>query len=389
MSERPHCGPTAIVTAGPCVHRHMRAQLHLLRLLPAAAFIIVGNTEVAADASTTVQLFDDFTAAFDKVYESRLERASRFAIFSDNVVRVAAMNAADPHAVYSALTPWADMSPEEYSQMHGLLSRASAGPMSADPGLPCQFSGQGKAPNLFPTAPPASSLDYVAQGATVAVKNQGKCGSCWAHATTAVVEARMKLDTGNITSLSEQYLLDCDSARVCKGCCGGLPERALQWLAGDSGGLPGEGQGIAGEAAYPYASASGTDPTSGRCNHAPPLVAKLRGFGVLASPSAASVVSASTQYGVLASTIDAHVLQFYKSGIITNFQNCSASNHAVAIVGYGTEGGVDFLKVRNSYGTQFGEDGYFRIARQAGQAAPGCGLYGCVIAGTAGPAAAQ
>ena len=118
----------------------------------------------------------------------------------------------------------------------------------------------------------------------------------WAHASTAVVEARMKIDTGNISSLSEQFLLDCDPARVCQGCCGGLSERALQWLAGDSGGLPREGQGIASEAAYPYVSQTGTDPTAGHCNHSPPVVAKLRGFGVLASPSDASVVSAATQY---------------------------------------------------------------------------------------------
>ena len=81
------------------------------------------------------------------------------------------------------------------------------------------------------------------------VKNQGKCGSCWAHATTAVVEARLKLDTGNTTSLSEQFLLDCDKSRGCKGCCGGLSEDALQWLAGDSG-AAGTGKGIASEAAY-------------------------------------------------------------------------------------------------------------------------------------------
>jgi cathepsin L len=196
------------------------------------------------------------------------------------------------------------------------------------------------------------------------------------------MEARMKLDTGNITALSEQYLLDCNTARACQGCCGGLSERALQWLAGDSGGLPGEGQGIASEAAYPYVSESGNDPTSGQCNHAAPLVAKLKGFGMLASPSAESVVSAATQYGVLATSMDAHALQFYKSGIITNSQNCSNSDHAVAVVGYGTEGGVDFLKVRNSYGTQFGESGYFRISRQA---ADDCGLYSCVVAGTSGP----
>ena len=82
----------------------------------------------------------------------------------------------------------------------------------------------------FPNYETQASLDYVALGATVAVKNQGKCGSCWVHATTAVVEGRLKIDTGNTTSLSEQYLMDCDTTRVCNGCCGGLPERTLNGL---------------------------------------------------------------------------------------------------------------------------------------------------------------
>ena len=101
-------------------------------------------------------------------------------------------------------------------------------------------------------------------GATVAVKDQGNCSSCWAHATTAVVEGRLKLDTGNITSLSEQYLLDCDKSRVCSGCCGGLSEDSMQWLAGESGAATGEGPGISSEEAYPYTSASGTDPTESK-----------------------------------------------------------------------------------------------------------------------------
>ncbi len=351
--------------------------------------LAVSRTVVAAAATpraATDALFDTFAARFGKSYSSASDEQAARAVFAENVRRAAQMSAADPHAAFSPLTPHADLTREEYSRMHGLARPDRTG-VGVDPGLPCQFTGKGVVPTLTPTAAPLKSLDYVARGATAPIKNQGKCGSCWAHASTAVAEARMKLDTGNITALSVQYLLDCDGARLCKGCCGGLPERALQWLAGDSGGLPGEGQGIASEAAYPYVSGSGKDPTAGHCNHAAPLVAKLKGFGVLqGSPktpvSIASLLGAATEYGVLATTIDAHALQFYQSGIITNSTSCADSDHAVAIVGYGNEGGVDFLKVRNSYGTQFGEGGYFRIGFQAAQ---DCGLLSCVIAGTSGP----
>ena len=206
------------------------------------------------------------------------------------------------------------------------------------------------------------------------MKNQGKCASCWAHAVTAVAEARLKLDTGNITSLSVQSLMDCDKARVCHGCCGGLPERTVQWLTTPHG-------GVSSTALYPYTSASGVDPTP-KCNKAVPNIAKLTGFGVVAGDSK-SMLSGNTEYGVMSVVMDSKPLQFYKKGIITN-PNCSPTggNHAVAIVGYGTEGGVAYWKVRNSYGTAFGESGYFRIQRSTGGSAAPCGMSGCVVAAT-------
>ena len=115
-----------------------------------------------------------------------------------------------------------------------------------------------------------------------------------------------------------------------------------------------------------------------------PLVAKVTGFGVVApNPSSldATFLAASAQFGVLSTTMDARAIQFYKSGVISS-PDCpsGATNHAVAIVGYGTDGSVPYWKVRNSYGTAFGEDGYFRIERT--KAYNECGMGVCLIAAT-------
>ena len=309
-----------------------------------------------------MRLFEEFVTRFDRHYATDEERLNRYNIFENNVKKILELNNnTDGKAVYSHLTQWADLTVHEFTAMHGFL-----------PQTICQFATS--APRLSPSASPKPSLDYVALGATVKVKNQGKCGSCWAHATTAVVEGRLKIDTGTITSLSEQYLMDCDPTRVCGGCCGGLPERALQWLANET--CP----GIAGEQQYPYVSGSGEDPTKNQCKNNVPLVGNVTGFGVL-NGDAMSMLSGNTEYGLLGVAMDSSPLQFYKSGIITNPKCSETSNHAVAIVGYGSENGIDYWKVRNSYGTQFGEDGYFRIERTADQGAP-CGMNGCVIAAT-------
>jgi len=339
-------------------------------LFAIAAALAPAVSSMSADAASS--LFEEFVAEFNKEYPTQEKKEERFEIFAANVGRVAALNELHSHATFSHMTRWADMTKIEYDQMHGLTA-ASYG---------CQFDDQTEnvVPLLHPTAEPQESLDYVALGATVEVKDQGLCASCWAHATTAVVEGRLKFDTGNTTSLSEQFLLDCDPSRICKGCCGGLSERSLQWLAGDSGGLAKEGEGISSEELYPYVSASGTDPTQYRCSDSTPLIATLTGFGVLPNPTEATMLAAVTEYGVLSVAMDASVLQFYTSGIITDSSGCGDSNnHAVAIVGYGSDSGVGYFKVRNSYSANFGEEGYFRIARAAAEA---CGMYNCVIAGT-------
>eukprot|EP00605_Chrysophyceae_sp_TOSAG23-4_P002809 GSChrysophyteH1.ASY1.ANO1.3093.1 assembled CDS len=322
-----------------------------------------------ASTNNAESLFKEFMSKFAKDYKEK-EKLKRFEIFKMNLERVAAMNETDPHATFSSMTRWADMSEEEYTAMHGMHGELGNQ-------TPCQWPQGGKVPILQPTKTPKDSLDYVELGATVAVKNQGQCGSCWAHGTTAVVESRLFLDTGKIQSLSEQFLLDCDQSRICGGCCGGLPENSLQWLAGDST-APETGTGISSEDDYPYNSESGTDPNPA-CDASKPRVATLTGFGVLNAPTDESVMSSLNEFGVLAVAMDSKVLQFYTGGIITDSSTCLNTNHVVAIVGYDSEDGVDYYKVRNSYGTEFGEEGYFRISRSAAEA---CGCYGCVIAGT-------
>jgi len=109
-------------------------------------------------------------------------------------------------------------------------------------------------------APPAS-VDWVAKGAFPAVKNQGRCGSCWAFATVGTIESAFVIAGNELTTLSEQDLVSCSRPN---GCDGGTAGSAYKWIQIHNRG-PGAspGRGIPTAQTYPYTS--GGNGTAGPC----------------------------------------------------------------------------------------------------------------------------
>ena len=68
------------------------------------------------------------------------------------------------------------------------------------------------------------------------------------------------------------------------------------------------------------------------------------------------------------------VFQLYSSGILSSTSCGTGLNHGVTLVGYGTANGVAYWIVKNSWGTNWGEQGYVRILRKTTNDAGICGI---------------
>jgi len=161
----------------------------------------------------------------------------------------------------------------------------------------------------------------------------------------------MQKKNGKIVQFSEQELTSCDT--IDSGCNGGLMENAFNWLASNGG--------LATQESYPYTSGSGS---SGKCKKFTGVVQVVSNRFV--ATEEAQIKEELFATGPLSVAINAESsLMSYTGGIIDmDASECdpSALDHGVTIVGYGTENKTDYWIVKNSWG-QWGEDGYFRMAR--------------------------
>lgn len=186
-----------------------------------------------------------------------------------------------------------------------------------------------------------NSIDWRTKGAVTDVKNQGRCGSCWAFSSTGSLEGQHFVKTGKLVALSEQNLIDCSRFYGSRGCQGGWMQQAFTYVQ--------RNRGIDTEELYPYRGVNGFCRYNSRNS-----TAAIKGVVSIPEGNEDKLKEAIGTVGPVSVSIDASHASFqhYANGIYHE-SNCNAQNldHAVLAVGYGTDDkGNDYYLVKNSWG---------------------------------------
>jgi len=180
-------------------------------------------------------------------------------------------------------------------------------------------------------------IDWVSKGKVSPIKDQGNCGSCWAFSAVATLESFSLMKNGTFISLSEQQLVDCSRSYGNQGCNGGFNYKGLAYV---------KDYGITVSSAYPYTAKTQSCSTEGGSY-------KITSVGTAKGCTGIQNAVTSRVIGVSA---DATNWSKYASGI---FNNCGTNlNHDITLVGFSDQ----YWKIKNSWGTSWGESGYIRLA---------------------------
>eukprot|EP00057_Strongylocentrotus_purpuratus_P035252 XP_798313.2 PREDICTED: cathepsin O [Strongylocentrotus purpuratus] len=302
----------------------------------------------STDSTFSVEesFFQIFIQKFNKTYtRGSQEYFKRYRIFKESLLKHEMLNAIATHRDHATygITKFSDLTSEEFQFQY--LGTASIPDQSVR-------SVPGPVRRPLKTMPLVYDLRSIKPPVVTPVKNQKSCGACWAFSVVETMETQIALKTKRLTQLSAQELVDCGTAAGDGGCRGGIPCKTLDWLNRTK-------TSLVPESTYPYIAKKGDC----RINKNSTLNAVVTNFscGNYAADEEHVMPAMLYNQGPLSISVDAESWQYYLGGIIQYHCTPTYLNHAVQIVGFDMSGDIPFYNVRNSWGVNWGIDGYLKI----------------------------
>ena len=304
----------------------------------------IGDAEISA-------AFAEFTQTYEKAYESDEVAEYRRKVFEINYRKIQEYNQQSSKTCTLGVNKFADLTDEEFEKKH--LSK------------PIQPNYREPKPKKYQEPNENVEINWVEKGKVAPVKDQGLCGSCWTFSAISVVETLVAIkDNKSPERYSEQQLVDCCITEDSHGCDGGEDSDAFDYLAR---------KGIALDSQYPYLA------IDDECKDTKvPMRVNITGHVDISSGNNTEMENAiqgrTLSVGLAAGP---YVFRFYKKGVVTTGCPGDHITHAVTVVGAGTEDGIPYWLVRNSWGPNWGDKGYLKIARSPDGTTGVCGIACC------------
>mmetsp|Transcript_35967 Transcript_35967/g.57293 ORF Transcript_35967/g.57293 Transcript_35967/m.57293 type:complete len:380 (-) Transcript_35967:98-1237(-) len=315
----------------------------------------IAEAQLAQDFASFVHTFKRAYAADSKEY------AMRRAIFEKRAAEAEIQNKRHDRLWTAGVNDLWDWTPPEMSKLYGWVE--SARPDHASAGSRLQTIQKAdflqKANKTFPAGKSWAHLQSLQN-----IRSQGACGSCWAIAAVATLEAATELYSTARTFSAQELVACVPNPQECGGeggCRGATVELAVDWVLKN---------GAAEEYQAPYVGQDTACPRNdgvalaGNVKNHGGASFGMYGWETLPKNEYEPLMRALTEKGPTAVSVDASPWHLYEKGI---FNGCTVNaiiNHAVAAIGYGVdEEGVKFWLIQNSWGRSWGEQGNIRLLR--------------------------
>lgn len=331
----------------------------------------------AAAASNDLPTYEEWLSLYGKNDAS----GARKSVYLSNVQQIRELNQ-ESGATFD-VNEYADLTPAEWKQARGIVG-FGVDPADGRPGQ-CNFQDPdaGVLSDDEVKQMADVDVDWVKDGAVTAVKDQGSSGTCGYFASISVLEGINVVQGKNdLVSVSEQEVIDCCTPG--NGGCNGWPGQEIDWYS--KAGIKAKT-----EASYPYKGSSQIPKPDGTaCHSSSGTETTATSAGRICLENDPALINAHLKaLGPAVWMIDASCLQFYSGGIVQQ-SSCSGSggswpsyngiDHATTIVGSGSENGVEYWNVRNSWGRSWGEGGYYRVKKdEAGSTSPMLNAIGAIF----------
>ena len=304
--------------------------------LTGALLLFAGqNTKTSNSQDLAVGAFSSYRLNFGKSYSTPQELEYRFTVFSSNLEMIEKHNADLTSSYKLGVNEYSDLTFEEFKAKY---LGFDATEMDVD-----------EESQVFrATKADEDEVDWVKKGVVHAVKNQARCGSCWAFASTAALESLYAINGKGGLDLSEQELVDCSRSYGNMGCNGGLMHYAYGYIR-DHKIHHGEN--------YSYRGTDG----SCKAGQIDKPKESLKSFQKINRGVDSLIAAAVHQPVAVAFYVQNDFFQ-YKSGVYDPPGCKSSPNHAVTLVGYNKKAEKPYFYIKNSWGTTWGDKGYFLMA---------------------------